>query len=283
MFQIASRLVPRYASALALVLLVALAACGQNAGTDGSVTAGTASPRAATAPPVVGGQPGVVINLEATATPEPTAAAAPTPLLAATPYPTGTPYPTATPYPTPTPAPQPTYTPVPMPTPYPTATPYPTPTPAPQPTYTPMPTPTPRPTATPYPTPTPAPQPTHAGAHANSQANGHALPDSNARAATDLHADAHADSQADGHAGSAHTYTSANGRAAAHSQAAPRAAAGHPEGRTGDGRLDAILLSGRLDAGRTPEGERCLAVLRSDDMGGDGFSSFVRVPQQLPY
>ena len=145
MFPVKARLIPWYASALALILLVALAACGQNAGTDGNVTEGTASPRAATAPPVVGGQPGVVVNLEATAKPEPTAA----------------PYPTGTPYPTPTPAPQPTYTPVPTPTPQPTATPYPTPTPAPQPTYTPVPTPTPRPTATRYPTPTPAPQPTY--------------------------------------------------------------------------------------------------------------------------
>ena len=80
MFPVKARLIPWYASALALILLVALAACGQNAGTDGNVTEGTASPRAATAPPVVGGQPGVVVNLEATAKPEPTAA----------PYPTGT-------------------------------------------------------------------------------------------------------------------------------------------------------------------------------------------------
>ena len=46
MFQIASRLVPlipRCASALALILLLTLAACGQDAGTDGNVTEGTAT------------------------------------------------------------------------------------------------------------------------------------------------------------------------------------------------------------------------------------------------
>ena len=85
--------------------------------------------------PAIGDQPGLVINLGATATPEPTG----------TPQPTYTPGPTPTPYPTPNPALQPTYTPGPTPTPYAT------PTPAPQPTYTPVPT----PTAAPVPTQAP--------------------------------------------------------------------------------------------------------------------------------
>ena len=115
MFRITTRLIPLYASILALALLAVIGCDAAGVGPAPSPTPppGMFSTLPTTESPAIGDQPGVVINLGATATPEPTGTQQPT----YTPAPTPTPYPAATPYPTPTPAPQPTYTPVPTPTP----------------------------------------------------------------------------------------------------------------------------------------------------------------------